>query len=156
MSKNGFTLIELMVTLVLVIVVTTLATYTSADFLKRNEQQVIMDELRTAIQYAKLQAIHLGQPVYLTALDAHMNWALGAKLSIHNYKTKTTEDIFQWQWNHPNWFIEWRGANRTNTIVFSSNTTQAISNGHFTITNRYKQDRIKIILNKLGRVRVVI
>ena len=154
MKLNGFTLIEVLVTLVLLAVLT-LISFNSASFLRhKNERQIIIDELSTAIQYAKIQAISLGHPVSLTALDNELNWSKGMLLTQDNSKKDKTI-LYQWQWHHPRWNIVWSGANVSQKIIFSNNPVSAISNGKFVIFDPYTKEQVVIILNRLGRIRLI-
>ena len=154
MKLKGFTLIEVLVTLVLLVGLT-LISFNSASFLRhKNERQIIIDELGTAIQYAKIQAISLGHPVYLTSLDNQLNWSKGMVLTQDNNKNDKTI-LYQWQWHHPGWNVVWSGANVSQKIILSNNPVNAISNGKFIIFDPFTKESVVIILNRLGRIRLV-
>ncbi|MGC1182206.1 GspH/FimT family protein [Legionella sp.] len=153
MKIKGFTLLELLIILALIACLSVLGTASYSYLLRKNEQQVLVDELRTAVQYAKLQALILGKTVSLTPLDASLNWVHGMKLSTWNKKTNNSELLYQWQWHHPGWELTWSGARSSNRVIFSNNPTRAISNGHFTLLNADTRQNRVIILNRLGRIK---
>lgn len=154
MKIKGFTLLELLITMTLFISLSIIGIGSYTYFLKKNEQKTIIDELRTAIQYAKMQAIILGSPVHLAPLDTSSNWSNGMVLNFVNKKTNKMERIHQWQWNHPRWFLNWEGVGSANRIGFSTYPGQAISNGRFILINKDNQEQVTLILNRLGRIRV--
>jgi prepilin-type N-terminal cleavage/methylation domain-containing protein len=154
MKIKGFTLLELLITLVLLVTLSTLSVVSYSYLLRKNEQQTIVDELRTAVQYAKIQALILGHPVTLAPLDASLNWSNGLVLSSWNKKTNKMEVLYQWQWHHPCWSLTWIGARSTDKVIFSNNPASAISNGRFTLMNPETHKTVVIILNRLGRIRI--
>jgi type IV fimbrial biogenesis protein FimT len=151
---KGFTLIELLTTLAILGCLSILSFGSYSYLMRANEQQIIIDELKTAIQYAKMQALGLDNSVILTPLDSSHNWAKGMVLSTWDKKTNTLKILYQWQWNHPCWILMWKGLHSSDKIIFSSYLASAMSNGHFTLSNRVLNQNISIILNRLGRVRV--
>ena len=154
MSREGFTLIEMLFTMILFVGLTVIGLGSYFNFTKKNEQQTIIDELRTAIQFAKFQSIVLGNSVFLSPVNSSLNWSNGMILTTLDRKLNKSKLIYQWQWYHPGWSLNWVGAGSTNKITFSNNPVQAISNGRFSLINKYTHQRVEIILNRLGRIRV--
>ncbi|WP_131794702.1 GspH/FimT family pseudopilin [Fluoribacter gormanii] len=154
MKIKGFTLLELLITMSVFIGLSIIGIGSYTYFVKKNEEKTIIDELRTAVQYAKMQAIILGNPVYLSPQDTTSNWSKGIVLNFLNKKTNQMELIYQWQWSHPRWDLHWDGASSTKKITFSTYPGQAISNGRFILMNLETHEQIVIILNRLGRIRV--
>jgi len=154
MKIKGFTLIELLITIVILVGLSSMGIASYAYLIRKNEQQMIIDQLKTAVQYAKIQAITLGNPVYLAPLDTNLDWSNGAILYTFNKKTNKSELVYQWQWHHPQWSITWTGINFAHKIMFTNNPANAISNGHFTLVNFQTGKQTVIILNRLGRIRV--
>lgn len=154
MKIKGFTLLELLITVALFVGLSLIGTTSYTYFTHKNEQQTIVDELRTAIQYAKIQALTQGHTVVLTPLEDSLNWSKGMNLTVWNKRTNQRELIYQWQWNHPHWYLTWNGINSVNKITFSINLAQAISNGRFILSNNKDTKQISIILNRLGRIKV--
>lgn len=154
MKVKGFTLFELLITISLLLSLSIVGIGSYTYFMRKNEQKALIDELRTAIQYAKMQAIILGNSVYLAPLDISSSWSKGMVLNFLNKKTNKIELIYQWQWSHPRWDLNWEGVSLTNKIVFSTHPGQAISNGRFILINKDTHEQVVIILNRLGRIRV--
>lgn len=154
MKIKGFTLLELLITMSLLLVVSTLSVVSYSYLLRKNEQQVLIDELKIALHYAKTQAFILGKTVFLNSIDDTPNWANGMFLSSLNYKTQRLERIHQWQWHHPRFSLTWDGVRIANQLSFSPNHARAISNGRFILMNHETRQQIIIILNRLGRVRI--
>lgn len=154
MKIQGFTLIELVFTMTMVIMLVLISSVGLSYLHQKNEQQTIVDELKAAVQYAKTQAIMLGHPVFLTSSDPSLNWSKGMTLNHFNSHSNKTEMIYQWEWHHRHWRIQWAGINSAKSLVFSNNPISAISNGRFIITNLRNQDHLEIILNRLGRMRI--
>jgi Tfp pilus assembly protein FimT len=150
----GFTLLELLITMAVFVGLSIIGIGSYNYFIQNNEQHIIIDELRTAIQYAKVQAMIKGNPVFLAPLDVSTNWSTGMSLNFLNKKTNQAEIIYQWQWSHPRWILNWVGVSSNNKIIFSNNPTQAISNGHFNLINKTTHEQVTLILNRLGRIRV--
>jgi prepilin-type N-terminal cleavage/methylation domain-containing protein len=151
---KGFTLLELLITMVLLTILATLSVSSYSYLVHKNEQQVIIDELKTAVQYAKMQALILGKSVSLEPIDQSFNWAHGLLLSTWNNKIHQSETLYQWQWHHPHWQLTWKGVYSKDKILFSDNPGGAISNGHFILINISTAQNKMIILNRLGRIRV--
>ncbi|WP_278043997.1 GspH/FimT family pseudopilin [Legionella santicrucis] len=150
----GFTLLELLITMTLFASLLIIGVSSYGYFTRKNEQQIIIDELRNAMQYAKVQAMIRGNSVFLMPLDASLNWSKGMILNSQNKQTNQVELIFQWQWNHPRWSLNWMGVSSNKKIVFSNNPTQAMCSGHFSLINNNTHEQITLILNRLGRIRV--
>jgi prepilin-type N-terminal cleavage/methylation domain-containing protein len=154
MKIKGFTLIEVLITMIF-LAGFFLLSITSISFVRyKNERQTIIDEIRTAIQYAKIQATILGHPVSLAPFDASWNWSRGMTLTGYNNKKNTSALLYQWHWHHPRWKITWSGVGVLNKITLSNNPLSAISNGQFLLFNSYTKERVVIILNKLGRIKI--
>jgi type IV fimbrial biogenesis protein FimT len=154
MKKNGFTLIEALIALICFAGLSLFGVI-SASFLKYNhERQVIISEIKAAIQYAKMQAITRSSPLYLTSLDQSHNWSNGMKLVQYNSAKNTVELLYQWEWHHPRWNITWNGVRSLNKIILSNNPISAMSNGKFVVFNAHTKEQVVIVLNRLGRVNI--
>lgn len=86
MKVKGFTLLELVITMSLFLSLSIVGIGSYVYFMKKNEQKTFIDELRTAIQYAKMQSIILGNSVYLAPLDISSSWSNGMALNFLNKK----------------------------------------------------------------------
>ena len=154
MRTKGLTLIEVLFTLVLIGILSLLGIASFARWIGENEKKVILDEVRIAVQYSRIQALSRGNPVTLSPLDVKQNWSKGIVLTQYNKAINQVELLYQWQWDHPHWLLEWSGISSSNKIILSNNPVSAISNGHFDLTNYRTKERVVIILNRLGRLRI--
>ncbi|MFI4955450.1 MAG: GspH/FimT family pseudopilin [Gammaproteobacteria bacterium] len=154
MEIKGFTLIELLFTMILFATLAFLGVASTSYLMDKNEQQTLTDEIRSAVQYAKIQAIVLGNPVCLSALDPNFNWSKGMTLTRLSKKTNEKELLYQWQWHHPHWIVAWSGINSPRKIIVSNNPITAISNGQFRLTNIQTKVEVVLVLNRLGRIRL--
>ena len=142
MKIKGFTLIEVLIALICFAGLSLFGVI-SASFLKyKHERQIIVDEIQTAIHYAKIQAVTRGNPVYLIPFDQTDNWSKGMKLIQYNSKKNTIDLLYQWEWHHPRWSITWNGVSSLNKIILSNNPGSAISNGKFVISNPYTKEHL--------------
>ncbi|KTD50782.1 GspH/FimT family pseudopilin [Legionella quateirensis] len=154
MNIKGFTLIELVIVLVLITGLTILGVSSSTQLISKNEKQALIDDIRTIVQYARIQAVSLGHTVYLAPLDPAFNWSKGVALTRFNKKLSQDEVLHQWQWSYHHWTVNWSGVNAAHNIAFAHDTVHGISNGTFTLSNIRTHEKIKIIVNRLGRVRM--
>ncbi|HEY0661789.1 MAG TPA: GspH/FimT family pseudopilin [Lysobacter sp.] len=82
-SSRGFTLVELMVTLAVAAILLALATPSLAELLRRNRIAAANNELVTALNVARAEALRRGRPVTVCAsadqrsCAASTNWATG-------------------------------------------------------------------------------
>ena len=147
---QGITLIELLITLMILAGLFTLS-LTSLSFLNhKNEREILIHEIKSALHYARIQAINLEQPVFLASRHDD-NWASGMILTQHH----PSKILYQWHWQHPNWVVRWSGVHAANFISFSNNPLSAISNGRFHIAHASTKEQVILVLNRLGRIRVL-
>lgn len=154
MKIKGFTLLEVIVVLSLFICLSLFSINTLSLLREKNERQMIIDEIKMAIQYAKFQGINLGHTLYLTPVDPELNWSKGMELKQLNKITGQMELLHQWQWQHRHWNVSWLGANANTKILISNNPSHAISNGTFTLNNTKTKESVIILLNRLGRIKI--
>lgn len=148
MKCQGFSLIELLFVVFLMSSLFLLSTSGLSSLRQKNEAQVLVNELTTAIQYAKMQTIRMGHPLVLMPLHKNANWAQGMVLQPQHKE----EVLYTWYWHHPHWTITWSGVHSDKKIILSNNPVSAISNGSFLIYNDFSQDKKVLILNRLGRI----
>lgn len=150
----GFTLIEMLMAMALIAFLALLSITSMSSFISKNEHQVISDDLKACINYAKNQAINLGTPVRLNPLDTvYDDWSNGATLTRFNKKTKQRETLREWVWHHPQWQLQWSGMHSSKHINLSNNPARAISNGRFTLRQVQTKKEWVYLLNRLGRLR---
>ncbi|MGL6036637.1 MAG: GspH/FimT family pseudopilin [Legionella sp.] len=155
MRSLGFSLLEALITLVVVTVLTGIAINSLGFFQANNEQRLIEDELVRVVQYAKMQALSLGHAVYVTPLKPHeSNWAKGIRLEHINPLTQQPELLYEWSWHHPRWQLNWSGAGDSSRIVFAAAANHMISNGRFHLSDMSQQHHSSLSINRLGRIKV--
>lgn len=74
---HGFTLVELMVALALVGILATLAAPAFQGSMERSRADSDINELRTALSFARLEAINKSRSITVAATDADKGWAAG-------------------------------------------------------------------------------
>lgn len=154
MKIRGFTLLETMLALALLVGLLLLGSWPFFSLIQKNEREMLINDIKTAVQYSKIQAIHLGNPVYLVPFGSNENWSGGMVLARFDQKSNKTELIHQWQWSVNSWNINWKGVDSTNRITISNIPNRAMSNGKFILDNRLTNEKVVVTLNRLGRVRV--
>lgn len=155
MRSRGFSLLEALITLVVVSFLTGIAINSLGFFRVHNEQHLIEDELVRVVQYAKMQALSLGHAVYLTPLNpSESNWAKGIRLVHINSLTQQPELLYEWGWHHPRWQLIWSGVGDSSKIVFAAAANHMISNGHFHLTDMSHKHQSNLTINRLGRIKV--
>lgn len=153
MTKDkGYTLIELLFVLGIFSLLCFFSMSSLTGLRQRNEEQVMLDEIKSAIQFAKVQAVNFNQPLYLTALD-DLNWSEGIALFRTDYKSHKKTLVQQMAWKHPFWNISFSGVNGLKQIIISSDITQSMSNGRFILKNTLTKKQIVLTLNRLGRIK---
>ncbi len=151
MSRNqGFTLIELMITLSILTIAISLAVPAMADLVARNQQQALRMQVQDTLQKARARAVLQRQTVVLCGsedtLSCSGNWANGwitqeeaSQQTLHVIQLATADKL------------RWSGFG-DQRIRFYDNGTSPWSNGRF--YQCYKQ-RIawQLILSRQGRLR---
>ncbi len=150
---KGFTLIELIITLSVFSILALMSFSSTQLFISTNEEQIIIDEIRTAVQFARSEAYNIGFPVLLSTFNDEADWSNGISISRFNKKLGQFQPVYQHRWHHTHWLIQWSGIKLGNQIHFSNNPMDALSNGHFSIHNPYSKKTTILILNRLGRLR---
>lgn len=151
-KDNGYTLIELLFVLGVFSALCLFSMSSLTGLRQRNEEQILLDEMRVVIQFAKVQAVNLNQPLYLTALNS--NWSEGIALFRTDYKSLKKTLVQQWSWKHPSWDIAWSGVNGDKQIIISADIAQSMSNGRFILNNTQTTKQIVLTLNRLGRIKI--
>ncbi len=153
MNRNsGYTLIEMLITLLALSILLFIGTGSLSNMLNKNEREVIIDELKVAVDFARIQSMTKNIALELIPTGSD-DWSPGAQLvKINNKSLK--EGIHEWQWGHPHWAISWHGVNSAKKIKFSPDPLQAISNGRFILQNSGTKERVEVVLNRLGRLKI--
>jgi Tfp pilus assembly protein FimT len=147
MTSRGITFIELLFCLAISSVVLFLGISSLTPLRERYEYNEFINEIKSAILYAKLRALSDGYAYKLSAKTKNHNWSHGLVLA----RAKDSEMIVQWTNVFHYWDVKWIGVNKNEALLIAG-TTQAMSNGHFIMTNKRTKEQTTLVVNKLGRV----
>ncbi len=122
---------------------------------KKNQVEVIADEIRQAIQYAKIEALTNARTITLAPLSENDDWSMGMRLFIDNDSHRLTTDaelIREWRWHNCCVKVNWQGFESDRYLRFSPDLIGRGANGHFMIHDHMKH-QINLAINRIGRVR---
>lgn len=148
--QRAFTLIEMFIVLALMAILAQIAVPALQDFLERNQQQTLSDQIARAVHHARAHAVTHRIRVELCGsrdgVSCHSDWSEGWLL--RELKLDTPLSIVRL--NPDKKRLNWSGFQTK--IQFSSNGSSPTGNGRF--YSCYKQ-RIswQLILNRQGRLR---
>lgn len=145
LSSRGFTLLELLLSLAVISFIILLGVSSSSEWIKQNQSQLLRDELKAALHYAKLQAIIQQRTLTLEALYDDHNWAKGMVLK------SAQQIVHQWKWDYPNWHLCWKGIHGEQTLQFSNYPHQAMDNGRFIMLDSKGKRVWSLVVNRIGR-----
>lgn len=156
LNTRGFTLLELLTALIVFGILCGFGlTYLSASQSK-NQLQVVADEIKQAIHYAKIEALVNAHTVTLSPRTQNNDWSDGMLLFVDNqlhHNEPETKLIREWKWRASAVHVHWHGFESSHYLRFSPNLMSRGCNGYFIIENNQSK-RIKLVVNRLGRVYV--
>lgn len=150
-TQRGFTLLETLIALSLLLLSCYFGMLSFTDLRYRNEEKILVDEIIHAIQFARGYALASGIPAELIP-DEPTNWNHGISLKVNDNTTSRT--LEHWQFKNQTCAISWHGTQKAK-IIFASHASESMSNGYFLIKNHRTHQETKLILNRLGRLRVI-
>jgi len=153
--NDGFSLIELLTTLVIFAILCGYSLSFLSSLQKKDQLQVMANEIKQAIHFAKMEALAHAHTVTLTPLSGQKDWSAGMMLFVDKPRHRNVEKsslIREWHWQHPGLIITWHGFESTDYIRFSPDLITRAANGYFLVEDKANQ-RIKLMLNRLARVR---
>lgn len=154
-TQSGISLIELLIYLTIVGMLFCLTTPFAPSFYKKNELQVIVDEIKSAIRYAKLQAIIRGECLILTHRSGTSDWSSGMALYVEKLSSRKQPVreslLYEWRWQAVGSHVAWNGFQSKDYLRFGPDLNQSVVNGTFLI-DVDSQHPIRLIVNRLGRV----
>jgi prepilin-type N-terminal cleavage/methylation domain-containing protein len=152
-KKQGFSLIELLLGLSLLAALFVCGLLVAPSLYQTNKIQTVAYTLKTAINFAKTEALSTGESLVLAPLSAS-DWSKGMVLFVdhahHHQWTPDVTSLHEWRWSDPNLRVIWRGFQSDNYLLFSPEMSRYAVNGYFLIFN--KSQRIQLVVNRLGRV----
>ena len=155
-KDNGFTLIEVLLSLSIVATLLFFTLPFESFFYKKNQAQVIQSDIQSAVRYAKTHALAIGENVILTPLQGSTDWSLGMLMLVDNAKhgyTSNAQLIHEWHWKKSGVAVSWRGFQSKHYLLFAADPRQNSVNGSFLIKTGPNYT-VKLLLNKLGRIRI--
>ena len=147
-SSHGFTWIECLLTLSIFSILLWFSIPFATSLYQKNQMQVIQDDIKSAIRFAKMRALMDGKNEVLMPLSSSHDWSRGMQLRVD----KTTQTLFEWHWPSSSIHVSWHGFLSNHFLYFSADINQSATNGYFLIQSP-QQPVIKLIINRLGRVR---
>ena len=157
LTSRAFTLIELLLSLTLLAILLFFAVPFASSMHEKNQIQVIQDDIRSAIRFAKTQAMISGNNILLTPLPDSNDWSNGMLLFVDNPKhhyTADTQPLQKWQWFSSGIQVTWKGFQSSHYLLFSADLSKNATNGTFIIRNQ-SQIRVKLVVNRLGMVHFI-
>lgn len=154
LNPHGFTFIELLATLALLAVALCFCLPISSAFHKKNQTQVIIDEIKQAIELAKTEALLTGDRLILTSLTEN-DWSSGMVLfkdTAPQDKRTPKELLHKWQWQTKGIRLTWYGFQSKHYLLFTPEIGSNTVNGYFLLKNALQQ-QYKLVVNRLGRVK---
>jgi type IV fimbrial biogenesis protein FimT len=152
LKTPGFSLIELLITLVIVGIIFGFSLPNNTSFNDKNKLDIIQNDIKSAIRFAKTQALISGRSIVLAPMD---NWSLGivafADNSTHQLKPDTPI-LHEWSWPSFNITIQWLGYQSKYYLLFSPDPHLNAVNGYFVLTSK-RGLSAKLVLNRMGRIR---
>jgi prepilin-type N-terminal cleavage/methylation domain-containing protein len=147
---KAFTLIEVLAGLSIFAILLFFAIPFERSLHQKNRIQIVQDEIRGAVRYARAQAIITGNNIILKPLQDSADWSKGIRM----FAAANGELIHEWHWNFPGIHVAWQGFQSSHYLLFSADASQNAVNGSFWIESE-SQRVVKIVLNKLGRIRTL-
>lgn len=149
-TQHAFTLVELLIVLALVAITGNIAIPALQDFLERNQQQMLYQQISRALQHARSYAVTHRVPVELCAsndgLSCNSDWSHGWLLRELNQTSTIAVTLL----NSDRQRLQWKGFNQT--IQFHGTGTSPIGNGRFYSCHKGKVSW-QLVINRQGRLR---
>lgn len=155
LRQVGFTFIELCITLFLLTLIGYFSYSSIAAVYKKNQWQVLVDEAKGAISFAKIHSMLGNQPLVLSRLPGSTEWADGMLLFVDNKEHEYrfgVNIIHEWHWHKSNIHVEWHGFQSKTSLIFSSDLRKSTCNGRFLFTSP-SHASTTLWINRLGRVK---
>jgi type IV fimbrial biogenesis protein FimT len=141
--QRGSTLIEVMVSLVIIAIVSAIAIPSYQFLISKHRSSVVKQQLIRAIRYTRSQAVSYQQRV---TLEGNPSWTTGYRVSIAG---KVLKQLPSHVYNSQ---LRWQGFPDVDYLQFTPQGFTYHQNGTFSF---YQQDKLRwqLVINKAGRVR---
>lgn len=150
-AHSAFSLLELLITLVLISIGLSMAIPTYSALKQKSEHVALRDQLHASLNHARLQAVLRRTTVGLCGspdgLTCRNDWSQGWRIYLLN---NPEQNLHIQQIGAPSATIRWAGFDKQ--LRFHSNGTSPTSNGRFF---QCKGEKIawQLVINRQGRVR---
>lgn len=143
-QQQGFTIIEALISLSIMLVAATIAIPGYQFLIKKHRSTVVKQQLIRAIRYARSQAVSYQQRVML---EGNPTWTAGYHVSIAGKVLKQLPSHIQ------SGQLRWQGFSDVDYLQFTPQGFTYHQNGTFSF---YQHGRLqwRLVVNKAGRVRV--
>lgn len=152
-NHRGITLIELLISIAILGIIACYSSVFSPLLYKKNQMQAVKQEIKRAIQWARIQARMSGQTLILARRPGGDDWSLGMLLFVDNVKHQYTPEsilIQEWDWPASELRLSWRGFQSQDYLRFTPTMNDSAINGSFRLSNGHQQ--AKLVVNRIGRV----
>lgn len=153
MREKGLSLIELLVVLFIIAGCMLFVSPVNRAHMSKVEKDTIIQNLKSGVQYARLQAIIKGDLYYLESLSKTDDWSKGMSLKRMCYPSGN-ELVYQWRWKLHYWQIQWQGFQSKKGLYISSNPAHMALAGSFILKSTIDGSELKISMNRLGSQRL--
>lgn len=155
---NGISLIELMISLLIISIVSVIGVLMLVNFREENCMQTVANEISSAIQFTKTISILKAKTVVLMPINHDAEWSKGMCLVFEDdlhHDANTVRNIREWHWNFDKFLkVSWHGFESDQYLRFSPNfVASPIANGYFTLQSLHNPLKITLMVNRLGRIK---
>jgi len=163
-QKNGFTLVELIVTLAIFAILATVALPYFQEIKSKQEVNDITNKLISTVYFAKSQASLYHTNVVICPSLNRMNcqtnqWSAGLLIFLDNNKNRqidTGEKIIYTESTDLKYgHLDWRGTLSVPSLTFQAENGLPIgSNGSFYYCSTFSEHHQKLVLSPMGHIRI--
>jgi len=155
--NKGFTIIEVLTTVVIISGLFFILMPLGQSFFSKNLLEKRVNSISKAIKFARNKAVLDGKNIVLSGINDKDGWLSGMQMFIDNtgnyHFEPGDEMIRKWQWEQRIIKVSWHGFSSDNYLLFSNKLKKSVLNGYFSLSQNNKV-KSKIILNRLGRLRI--
>lgn len=152
---QGFSLLELLVVLMILGIVSGYGLSFLPSLFNKNQHEVIADEIKQAIHFAKIEALTRDRVLTLSPISEDADWSTGMRLFEDNqmhHDTPKSMVVREWRWRRGSIKVTWQGFESKDYLRFTPDLLSRSANGCFLIQDGRNQ-QIKLVVNRLARVR---
>ncbi len=145
-NTKGYNLLEIIITLTISIILTTLALPTIIHLWQNHQQRQQAQQLKKLLIFARTLAIQQHQTTIIKALARNSRWQDGVQLQLNNHVLR------QLKINPPQ-KLTWKSNLQQNKhLTFTANGNTKGQHGHFTLTMPDHSNQITIFVGESGRI----